>query len=93
MSDSKPSRKAKPLREFARFATMFAYLRAMFALFKFITMSSWRGTTLTQFGVGFMNALVLAKGARCARTSDKSTKWSILRSLVTVRDTPLQAKP
>jgi hypothetical protein len=63
MSDSKPSLKAKALHEFVRFATMFAYLWAMFVLFQihqYVVLAQHQ-IPFTQFGVGFMNALVLAK--------------------------------
>ena len=63
MTDAKPSLKAKALHEFARFATMFAYLWAMFLLFQihqYVVLAQHQ-IPFTQFGVGFMNALVLAK--------------------------------
>jgi hypothetical protein len=63
MSDSKPSLNAKALHEFARFATMFAYLWAMFALFQahqYVVLAQHQ-IPFTQLGVGLVNALVLAK--------------------------------
>jgi hypothetical protein len=63
MSDSKPSLKAKALHEFSRFATMFAYLWTMFALFQahlYVVLAQHQ-IPFTQLGVGLVNALVLAK--------------------------------
>ena len=63
MSDSKPGLKARALHEFGRFATMFAYLWAMFALFQvhqYVVLAQHQ-IPFTQFGVGLVNALVLAK--------------------------------
>ena len=63
MTDSKPNLKARALHEFARFATMFAYLWAMFLLFQihqYVVLAQHQ-LPFTQFGVGLVNALVLAK--------------------------------
>ena len=63
MTDAKPSLKARALHEFARFATMFAYLWAMFLLFQihqYVVLAQHQ-IPFTQFGVGLVNALVLAK--------------------------------
>ena len=63
MTNSKPELKARALHEFARFATMFAYLWAMFLLFQIhlYVVLAQHHIPFTQFGVGFLNALVLAK--------------------------------
>jgi hypothetical protein len=63
MSDSKRNLKARALHEFVRFATMFAYLWAMFLLFQLhqYFILAQHGIPFTQYGVGFVNALVLAK--------------------------------
>ena len=63
MTDSKPNLKARTLHEIARFATMFAYLWAMFLLFQIhlYVVLAQHHIPFTQFGVGFLNALVLAK--------------------------------
>ena len=63
MTDSKPNLKARALHEFARFATMFAYLWAMFVLFQIhqYLILAQHHLPFTQFGVAFLNALVLAK--------------------------------
>jgi hypothetical protein len=63
MTDSKPNLKARALHEFARFATMFAYLWAMFVLFQIhqYVVLAQHHIPFTQFGVGLLNALVLAK--------------------------------
>jgi hypothetical protein len=63
MTDSKPNLKARTLHEIARFATMFAYLWAMFLLFQIhlYVVLPQHHIPFTQFGVGFLNALVLAK--------------------------------
>src|ERR1700722_18164072 len=63
MTDAKPSLKAKALHEFARFATMFAYLWVMFLLLQlhqYIILAQ-RHMPFEQYGVGLINALVLAK--------------------------------
>jgi hypothetical protein len=63
MTDSKSGVKARALHEFARFATMFAYLWAMFLLFQihqYVVLAQHQ-IPFTQFGVGLVNALVLAK--------------------------------
>ena len=63
MTDAKPNLKARALHEFARFATMFAYLWAMFLLFQihqYVVLAQHQ-IPFTQFGVGLVNALVLAK--------------------------------
>jgi hypothetical protein len=63
MTDAKPSLKAKALHEFARFATMFAYLWVMFFLLQLheYVILAQRHIPFEQYGVGFINALVLAK--------------------------------
>ena len=63
MTDAKPSLKAKALREFVRFATMFAYLWVMFLLLQLhqYVILAQRHIPFEQYGVGFINALVLAK--------------------------------
>jgi hypothetical protein len=63
MTDAKPNLKARALHEFARFATMFAYLWAMFLLFQIhqYVILAQHQIPFTQFGVGLVNALVLAK--------------------------------
>ena len=63
MTDEKPSLKAKALHEFARFATMFAYLWVMFFLLQLhqYLILAQRHIPFEQYGVGFINALVLAK--------------------------------
>ena len=63
MTNSKPNPKARTLHEFARFATMFAYLWAMFGLFQIhqYVVLAQQHIPFTQFGVAFLNALVLAK--------------------------------
>ena len=63
MTDEKPSLKAKALREFTRFATMFAYLWVMFFLLQLhqYLILAQRHIPFEQYGVGFINALVLAK--------------------------------
>jgi hypothetical protein len=63
MTDSKPNLKAEPNHEFARFATLFAYLWAMFVLFQIhqYVVLAQHHIPFTQFGVGFLNAFVLAK--------------------------------
>ena len=63
MTDAKPSLKAKALHEFAMFATMFAYLWVMFVLLQlhqYIILAQ-RQIPFEQYGVGLVNALVLAK--------------------------------
>ncbi len=63
MPDSKPSVKARALHEFVRFSIMFAYLWAMFLLFQVhqYVILAQHGIPFTQYGVGLVNALVLAK--------------------------------
>ena len=63
MTDEKPSLKAKALDEFARFTTMFAYLWVMFFLLQVhqYLILAQRHIPFEQYGVGFINALVLAK--------------------------------
>ena len=63
MTDSKPNLKDRALHEFARFATMFAYLWAMFLLFQIhqYVVLAQHHIPFTRFGVGLLNALVLAK--------------------------------
>lgn len=63
MTDAKPTLKAKALHEFARFATMFAYLWVIFVLLQlhqYIILAQ-RHIPFEQYGVGLVNALVLAK--------------------------------
>jgi hypothetical protein len=63
MTDARPNLKARALHEFARFATMFAYLWAMFLLFQihqYVVLAQHQ-IPFTQYGVGLVNALVLAK--------------------------------
>jgi hypothetical protein len=63
MTDVRPNLKARALHECARFATMFAYLWAMFVLFQihqYVVLAQHK-IPFTQFGVGLLNALVLAK--------------------------------
>jgi hypothetical protein len=63
MTDAKLGLKARALHEVARFATMFAYLWAMFVLFQihqYVVLAQHQ-IPFTQFGVGLVNALVLAK--------------------------------
>ena len=63
MTESKPGLKAKALHEFRRFATMFAYLWAMFFLLQlhqYIILAQ-RHIPFEQYGIGLVNALVLAK--------------------------------
>ena len=63
MTDAKPGLKAKALREFRRFATMFAYLWVMFFLLQLhqYVILAQRDIPFEQYGVGLINALVLAK--------------------------------
>ncbi len=63
MTDAKPGLKAKALHEFAWFATMFAYLWAMFLLYQVhqYVILAQRHIPFEQYGVGLVNALVLAK--------------------------------
>ena len=63
MTDAKPSLKAKALHEFRRFATMFAYLWVMFFLLQLhqYVILAQRHIPFEQYGVGLINALVLAK--------------------------------
>jgi hypothetical protein len=63
MTEPKSGLKAKALHEFARFATMFAYLWAMFLLFQVhqdVVLAQHK-IPFTQYGVGLLNAVVLAK--------------------------------
>jgi hypothetical protein len=63
MTDAKPSLKARALHEFARFATMFAYLGVMFFLLQLhqYVVLAQRHIPFEQYGVGLVNSLVLAK--------------------------------
>ena len=63
MTDAKPGLKAKALHEFRRFATMFAYLWVMFFLLQLhqYVILAQRHIPFEQYGVGLINALVLAK--------------------------------
>jgi hypothetical protein len=63
MTDAKPSLKARALHEFARFATMFAYLWVMFFLFQLhqYVVLAQRHIPFEQYGVALLNALVLLK--------------------------------
>ena len=63
MTDAKPGLKAKALHEFGRFATMFAYLWVMFFLLQLhqYVILAQRHIPFEQYGVGLINALVLAK--------------------------------
>lgn len=63
MTDAKRRLKAKALREFTRFATMFAYLWVMFFLLQLhqYVILAQRHIPFEQYGVGLINALVLAK--------------------------------
>jgi hypothetical protein len=63
MTDAKPGLKAKALHEFTRFATMFAYLWVMFFLLQLhqYVILAQRHIPFEQYGVGLINALVLAK--------------------------------
>lgn len=63
MTEQNPGLKAKALHESVRFLTMFVYLWVMFLLFelhKYFVLAE-HGIPFTQYGVGFVNALVLAK--------------------------------
>jgi hypothetical protein len=63
MGESKPSLKAKAFHEFVRFAIMFAYLWAMFLLFQLhqYAVLAQHKIPFAQYGVGLVNALLLAK--------------------------------
>lgn len=63
MTEPNPSMKARALHEFVRFSMMFAYLWAMFLPFQvhqYVVLAQ-HGIRFTQYGLGLVNALVLAK--------------------------------
>ena len=63
MTDFKQNLKARALHEFASFATMFAYLWVMFLLFQIhqYVVLAQQQIPFTRYGIGLVNALVLAK--------------------------------
>jgi hypothetical protein len=89
MTDSKPNLKARALHEFARFATMFAYLWAMFLLFQIhqYVVLAQHHIPFTQFGVGFLNALVLGKVMLVADDL-RLGEWRARRPLGSVDEVP-----
>ena len=63
MTDFKQNLKARALHEFTSFATMFAYLWVMFLLFQthqYVVLAQQQ-IPFTRYGIGLVNALVLAK--------------------------------